>query len=109
MIHHRLVATVDSMDLDLAANIRPPYLGRWLGVALRCDEKQNIAVKSLWQERLHESNTVLIAIYDRFVVVLLEHRDEMSVMPQRVHHILYRVGDAGEKNFFAVLLIERRK
>src|SRR5262249_61735017 len=59
-IHHRLVGTVDWMDLDLTVDIWRPDFMRWLSFALRGYEKQDIAAKLLWQERPHETDTILV-------------------------------------------------
>ncbi len=70
-IHHCLVGAVDAVNLDLTVDVRRPDFIRWLGLALGGYEKQNIATESLWQERLHQQNAVLIAIHDGLVVMFL--------------------------------------
>src|SRR5262249_28849340 len=104
-VHHFLMGAVDSMDLDLTADIGRPDMMRWLGLALRGHEKQNIAVKLLWQERPHETNAVLVAIDDGLIVMFLEYGMEMSVVTQGVHHRPYRIGHPGEKNLFFVFFM----
>src|SRR5262249_22035047 len=104
-IHHRLMGTVDSMDLDLTADIWRPDFMRWFNFALRGYEKQNIATKLLWQERPHEMNTVLVAINDSLIVMFLEYGMEMSIVTQGVHHCPYRIGHPGEKNLSFALLM----
>src|SRR5262249_24333671 len=99
------MGTVDSMDLDLTSDIRRPDFMRWLNLALRGHEKQNIATKLLWQERPHEMNTVLVAINDGLIVMFLEYGMEMSVVTQGVHHRPYRIGHPGEKNLSFALLM----
>src|SRR5262245_39928556 len=99
------MGTVDSMDLDLTADIWRPDFMRWLGFALRGYEKQNIATKLLWQERPHETNAVLVAINDSLIVMFLEYGMEMSVVTQGVHHRPYWIGHPGEKNLFFALFM----
>src|SRR5882724_4726063 len=106
-IHHCLMRTIDCVDLDLTVDVRRPDFMRWLGFALRGYEKQNIAPKLLWQERPHETNAVLISIDDGLIMMFLEDGEQMSVVAQGVHHILYRVSHASEENRFVVLLIAR--
>ncbi len=93
------------MDLDLAADIWRPDVMRWLGFALGGHEKQNIAVKLLWQERPHETNAVLVAIDDSLIVMVLEYGMEMSILTQGVHHRPYRIGHPREKNLFFVFFM----
>jgi hypothetical protein len=104
-IHHRLVGTVDWMDLDLTVDIWRPDFMRWLGFALRGYEKQDIATKLLWQERPHETDTVLVAIDDSFIVMFLEYGAQMSVVTQGIHHGPYRIGHSGEKDLSFALLM----
>src|SRR5215813_1275964 len=99
------MGTVDSMDLDLTADVWRPDVMRWLGFTLRGHEKQNIAVKLLWQERPHETNAVLVAIDDSLIVMVLEYGMEMSSLTQGVHHRPYRIGHPGEKNLFFVFFM----
>ena len=99
------MGAVDLMDLDLAADIWRPDFMRWLGFALRGHEKQNIAMKLLWQERPHETNAVLVAIDDSLIVMFLKYGMQMSVAPQGVHHRPYRIGDPGKKNLSFALLM----
>src|SRR5262249_2454152 len=99
------MSAVDSMDLDLAADIWRPDFMRWLGFALRGYEKQNIAMKLLWQERPHETNAVLVAIDDSLIVMFLEYGMEMSVATQGIHHTQDRISHPGEKNLSFTLLI----
>jgi hypothetical protein len=99
------MGAVDSMDLDLAADIWRPDFMRWLGFALRGYEEQNIAIKLLWQERPHETNAVLIPIDDSLIVMFLEYGMEMSVATQGIHHTQDRISHSGEKNLSSALLI----
>jgi|SRR5215470_12800050 len=104
-IHHRLVDTVDWMDLDLTVDIWRPDFMRWLGFALRGYEKQDIAMKLLWQERPHETDAVLVTIDDSLIVMFLEYGVEMSVVTQSIHHGPYWIGHSGEKDLsFARLM-----
>src|SRR5499427_5115850 len=104
-IHHRLVGTVDWMDLDLTVDIWRPDFMRWLSFALRGYEKQDIAAKLLWQERPHETDAVLVAIDDSLIVMFLEYGMQMSVVTQGAHHRPYRIGDPGKKNLSFALLM----
>src|SRR5260221_4426982 len=97
-IHHRLVGAVDLMHLNLAADIWRPDFMRRLGFALRGHEKQNIAMKLLWQERPHETNAVLVAIDDSLIVMFLKYGMQMSVVTQGIHHRPYRIRDPRKKN-----------
>src|SRR5262249_44580022 len=96
---------VDWMGLAPTADVWRPDVMRWLGLALRGHEKQNIAVKLLWQERPHETNAVLVAIDDSRIVMVLEYGMEMSILTQGVHHRPYRIGHPGEKNLFFVFFM----
>src|SRR5215475_15060738 len=98
------MGAVDSMDLDLAADIWRPDFMRWLGIALRGYEEQNIAIKLLWQEHPHETNAVLISIDDSLIVMFLEYGMEMSVATQGIHHTQDRISHSGEKNLSSALL-----
>jgi len=95
------------MDFNLPADIRRPYIVRWFRFALRGHEKQDIATKLLWQESPHQTNAVIVSLHDSFIVVFLQHGEEMFVMAQGVDHITYRIGRAGEENFFMALLAMR--
>jgi len=95
------------MDFNLPADIRRPYIVRWFRFALRGYEKQDIATKLLWQESPHQPNAVIVSLHDSFIVVFLQHGEEMFVMAQGVDHITYRIGRAGEENFFMALLAMR--
>src|SRR5262245_65859249 len=92
------------MDFNLPADIRRPYIVRWFRFALRGYEKQDIATKLLWQESPHQTNAVIVSLHDSFIVVFLQHGEEIFVMAQGVDHITYRIGRAGEENFFMALL-----
>src|SRR5437870_8217567 len=94
------------MDLDLAADIGPPDLARWLGFALRGHEKQDVAAKPLRQVRLHETRAVLVAIHDGLIVMLIECREHVSFAAQDSQHDPYRVvRHAGEKNLLVTHFI----
>lgn len=99
------MGTVDAMDFNLPADIRRPDIVRWFRFALRGYEKQDIATKLLWQESPHQTNAVIVSLHDSFIVVFLQHGEEMRVMAQGVDHITYRISRAGEENLFMVLLI----
>src|SRR5438128_10745831 len=94
------------MDLDLAADIGPPDLARWLGFALRGHEKQDVAAKPLRQVRLHETRAVLVAIHDGLIVMLLERREHVPFAAQDAQYGPYRViCHAGENNLLVTHLM----
>jgi hypothetical protein len=93
------------MDFNLPADIRRPDVVRWFRFAFRGYKKQDIATKLLWQESPHQTNAVVISLHDSFIVVFLQHGEEMFVMTQGVDHITYRISRAGEKNLFMAPVI----
>src|SRR5262249_36512619 len=103
--HHCLMGTIDAMDFNLPADIRRPDIVRWFRFALRGYEEQDIATKLLWQESPHQTNAVIVSLHDSFIVVFLQHGEEMCVMTQGINHITYWISRAGEENLFMALRI----